>query len=238
MAKYTVNTSSYDSFKAATTGKRFDVDGCYGAQCWDGAALLWQQLGRNLSTGGTGSARGCWEVESARKTNAGSDFELIPEPKNIKRGDVVVFGKNFSTHGHICFADMDYPKSGKLKCFGQNQDGTQGVKGNFKVCEYGTSCLIGAFRFKKWVSAAKPVVPAPATLVTNVATLVKTVSTTAFKVGDKVKIKQSAGKYSRSTVTIPSQYKVKNYTVLQIGKDDVLIKELFSWVKISDLTKA
>lgn len=57
----------------------------------------------------------------------------------------------------------------------------------------------------------------------------------AFKVGQKVKIKSSAKKYSRSTASIPSKYKNKTYTIQQIGNDDVLIKELYSWVKKSNL---
>ncbi|MDR0884739.1 MAG: hypothetical protein LBN05_09110, partial [Oscillospiraceae bacterium] len=59
----------------------------------------------------------------------------------------------------------------------------------------------------------------------------------ALKVGDKVKINASAGKYSRSTVTIPATYKGKAYTVAQLGTDDVRIKELNSWVKRKDLTR-
>src|SRR5690625_2695608 len=55
-----------------------------------------------------------------------------------------------------------------------------------------------------------------------------------FKVGQKVKIKSSAKKYSRSNVTIPSKYKNKSYTIQQVGKDDVLIKELYSWVRKAD----
>src|SRR5690625_1308434 len=57
----------------------------------------------------------------------------------------------------------------------------------------------------------------------------------SFKVGQKVKIKSSAKKYSRANVTIPSKYKNKSYTIQQVGKDDVLIKELYSWVRKSDL---
>lgn len=60
---------------------------------------------------------------------------------------------------------------------------------------------------------------------------------TAFKVGDKVVIRQSAKTYSRSTVTIPAKYKGKAYTVQQVGDDDVLLQELYSWVKKTDVTE-
>src|SRR5699024_6863313 len=62
-----------------------------------------------------------------------------------------------------------------------------------------------------------------------------TPSTPTFNVGSKVKIKSTAGKYSRSTVSIPAKHKNKNYTIQQLGEDDVLIKELYSWVKKTDL---
>lgn len=56
-----------------------------------------------------------------------------------------------------------------------------------------------------------------------------------FKVGSKVKIKSSAGKYSRANVNIPAKHKNKSYTIQQVSKNDVLIEELYSWVKKSDL---
>ncbi len=56
-----------------------------------------------------------------------------------------------------------------------------------------------------------------------------------FKVGQTVKIKSSAGKYSRTNVTIPTRYKNKTMTVQQVAKDDVLLKEVYSWVKKTDI---
>src|SRR5690625_1791717 len=56
-----------------------------------------------------------------------------------------------------------------------------------------------------------------------------------FKVGQKVRIKSSAKKYSRANVTIPSRVKGKTYTIQQVGKDDVLLKEIVSWVKKTDV---
>lgn len=61
-------------------------------------------------------------------------------------------------------------------------------------------------------------------------------STKGIKVGDKVTIKSSAKYYSRTNNTpIPSRYKGKTFTVQQVAKDDVLLKELYSWVKKTDL---
>jgi len=60
-------------------------------------------------------------------------------------------------------------------------------------------------------------------------------TTNTFAVGDSVKIKSSANKYSRSTAKITKRYKNNKYTIQQVGKDDVLIKELYSWVKKADV---
>src|SRR5699024_5627581 len=62
-----------------------------------------------------------------------------------------------------------------------------------------------------------------------------TSSKVTLKVGSKVKIKSSAGNYSRTTTAIPSKHKNKTYTIQQVAKNDVLIKELYSWVRKSDL---
>lgn len=62
-----------------------------------------------------------------------------------------------------------------------------------------------------------------------------TSSNKSYKKGNKVKIKTSAKNYSRTTTAIPSRHKNKTYTIQQVAKDDVLIKELYSWVKKSDL---
>lgn len=59
-------------------------------------------------------------------------------------------------------------------------------------------------------------------------------TTTGIKAGNKVKIKSSAKKYATGQ-TIPAWAKGKTYTVQQVSGSKALIKELVSWVKISDL---
>ena len=146
---YTVDISSYDAFRSATIGKGYDIDNAYGVQCWDGAALLWQQLGRGLSTGGTKGAHGCWDVDWAREENAGSEFTLIYNFSDVKRGDIVVMlNTSENSNGHICFADEDYNGTNALKIYGQNQAGTS----VFNVIRHGSigQYFLGAFRYKKW----------------------------------------------------------------------------------------
>lgn len=56
-----------------------------------------------------------------------------------------------------------------------------------------------------------------------------------IEVGSKVKIKSSASKYSTGQ-TIPGWIKTKVYTVQQLSGDKALLKEIVSWVNLSDLT--
>lgn len=60
---------------------------------------------------------------------------------------------------------------------------------------------------------------------------------TSIKVGSKVKIKSSAKNYTRTkgTVAIPARIKGKTYTVSRIDGNDVLLKEIVSWVCKSDV---
>src|SRR5690625_2278781 len=113
---------------------------------------------------------------------------------------------------------VDYLKSvGQSSSFAHRKKLAQryGIK-NYKGTASQNTRLLNALRGKKTNSkATKP--------------------KKSFKVGQKVKIKSSAKKYSRANVTIPSKYKNKSYTIQQVGKDDVLIKELYSWVRKSDL---
>ena len=43
MAKYNVPHATYDEFRDAVNGGFYDLDGLYGAQCWDGVELLYTQ---------------------------------------------------------------------------------------------------------------------------------------------------------------------------------------------------
>lgn len=104
---------NFDDFYTSHLGKGYDVDGSYGAQCWDGYAEYCNWLGvpyAMCST--TGGARDIWEQ---RATNGVLNyFDVVSNPKN---GDVCVWSAAYgSGYGHIA---MYY--NGKI--FGQNQGG-------------------------------------------------------------------------------------------------------------------
>lgn len=58
-----------------------------------------------------------------------------------------------------------------------------------------------------------------------------------LRVGDVVRISINAVNYATGQ-RIPTSVKLKRYTVAQIKPDRVLLKEIMSWVKLADVTKA
>ena len=187
-----VTTSSPDAFRNAVIGKGFDIDGWYGWQCWDAAALFWYSaVGRSCSTGGTGAARGCWEA--ARSVNAGTEFELITDRNKIQKGDWLVFGG--TQWGHIGMA-MSGNLGNYVKLLSENQGvGAANKNGGYAFSEINMSLsnFLGAFRLKKWHKASSP---APSTSTYKV---VKTIngylnSSDASK-RKNAKVKINAGTY-------------------------------------------
>src|SRR5699024_5643712 len=72
---------------------------------------------------------------------------------------------------------------------------------------------------------------------TSTSTLEKPYKTTnhSFTTGGKVHLKYSATHYATGE-KIPNRYKNKTYTIQQKGSNRMLLKELYSWVKTSDLS--
>lgn len=157
-AVYVVPVNTYDAFRNAVMGKGYDVDGAFGYQCWDGAALLWQQFGLSLITG-NGCAAGCWTLK--KDVNKYDKFELITDVKKVKRGDVLVFSTG--KYGHIGFADEDYNNPNSIRFLGQNQGGTpKGAAGGagFNVINMSLATFLGAFRLKAWATSTPTTAPA------------------------------------------------------------------------------
>lgn len=133
-------------FLGATIGKSYDMDGAFGRTCWDYADYFWlNQVGRQLDTGGTGQARGCWTVAAARKRNAGTDFDLITNKNDLREGDWII--TNGGKYGHVGIVAGIVNKGVTVKLQGQNQ-GT--FKNKVTVINFGLGDFLGAFRFKKW----------------------------------------------------------------------------------------
>ena len=141
--------ATYNEWRDATLGNGFNVDGQYGNQCWDYCADLWYQSGLTLYTkSGGGGAADCWNVSRAK--NAKSPFIAIEGKQNIRRGDVVVFGRTrLSTNGHIGLADEDYNGSNYIKLLSQAPY-SQGINGKVFRTDWSLASFIGIFRNQLW----------------------------------------------------------------------------------------
>lgn len=163
MAIPQVAHGSYQAFRDAVNGGYYDLDGQFGAQCWDGVDLLYQQndVGQYLYTAanigqGLGTAKSCWINTTCRSRNGSGHFEIINNKQDIKKGDIIVFNTYQSWYGdagHIGFADSDYNGSEYINILSQNYGaGSNPTTGKaFNIAQaYLGDAFLGAFRFKPW----------------------------------------------------------------------------------------
>lgn len=151
-------------FRNEVIGKRFDIDGYYGSQCWDGYAYYMQKLGYKYANCTTsGYVKDIWEN---RKVNGMLDSCI--EVTTMQQGDICVFrdGNSFTPLSHIAIFMKDMGK-GKGLFLGQNQGGENGAFNEIELpydFTYDT-----AFRPKCFVDlfAIKPQENTPATNVLN-----------------------------------------------------------------------
>ncbi|WP_290450783.1 hypothetical protein [Faecalibaculum rodentium] len=121
--------ASYNDFKAKYIGKATDVDGYYGAQCWDLYAAYARYLGYPIChCTVTGYVQDIW---TQRKTNG--ILNHFTEVTVMQPGDVAVFRKSPSTPlSHIAIFDHD-AGGGYGWFFGQNQGGQNGAANLVKL---------------------------------------------------------------------------------------------------------
>ena len=175
---------TYQQFRQAVLGRRYDLDGVAGAQCYDGAYLLYQQpdIGqflytqRAFDTSLKGYVKTCWTDTRARSRNASGVFVAVSRLQDVKKGDVLVLNTYpnwYGTTGHICYADEDYNGSDYMNILGQNQGmGSNPYTGTpFNIQRsYIGNAFLGAFRYTAWASAPSPEPepePEPSTSVYN-----------------------------------------------------------------------
>lgn len=154
-----LDISSPQAFANQTLGVCLDVDGYFGAQCWDSmAAYFLNYTGHTLYTCGTGAAKGtiqdgCWQK------NAGNEFTMIWDATQIQPGDIAVYSTG--QWGHIGMA-MGYYNNGYFTLLGQNQGGAAcpggGAAGN--IINLSTRDFIGAFRPNIYIKP-EPTPPSP-----------------------------------------------------------------------------
>lgn len=155
-----LDVSSPQAFANQTLGVCLNVDGYFGSQCWDSmSAFFYNYAGRILNTCGTGAAKGtiadgCWQK------NAGNEFVMIWNPRDIQAGDIAVYSTG--QWGHIGMAMGGY-NNGYFALLGQNQGGRAcpggGAAGN--IINLSTRDFIGAFRPKAYIKPEPKPEPEP-----------------------------------------------------------------------------
>lgn len=138
---------TYEQFKNQVLGKCYDIDGYYGAQCWDGGMKYLIDLGyKAIHCTTSGYVKDIW---NNRKTNGILNY--CNEVTVMQPGDIAVFREvaGWTPYSHIAIFDHD-AGDGYGWFLGQNQGG---VNGAFNLCKLPYSATFGtAFRPKCFVN--------------------------------------------------------------------------------------
>lgn len=136
--------ASYNGFYNTHLGRAYDVDGYYGAQCWDGYAEYCRYLGVPWSNcTATGYVRDLWE-----QRHSNGILNYFTEVSLMKPGDVAIFKVcRVTPSSHVAIFHSD-AGGGYGWFFGQNQGGSGGA---FNLCKLPYSATYDtAFRPKAW----------------------------------------------------------------------------------------
>ena len=148
---------NYTDFYNSHNGKRFDIDGYYGAQCWDGYAEYCRWLG--IPYAHCGKSGYVKDIYNQRGSNGILNY--CKEVDIMAPGDIAVFKECPSTPAsHIAIFHRD-AGGGYGYFFGQNQGGAGGA---FNLCKLPYSATFAkAFRPNVLATnAPKPQKPAQA----------------------------------------------------------------------------
>lgn len=172
--------------------KRIDTDGYpkeQPYQCWDVLNYFWKLVvGRVIRTrpGGNAGIKDCWLV--SKDYNAGSEFDLITNPADLRVGDFLITNAGEWGHGGVVSAIVTPGKVVKL--VGQNQPHPFVTEINYPLTTF-----LGAFRFKGWNETA----PAPKPTKSN-EEVADEVIAGKWGNGDERKAKLAAAGYDYATV--------------------------------------
>ena len=121
-------------------GNSVDVDGAYGAQCWDAFAKFCIDSGVTCSTYCrlTGYAGDLYKL---RYEYGYDEFFEFFYPKHAQRGDWIFWDR------HVAMV-WDVYSNGTVLCFGQNQGGIK----KFTLRTYNLNSALGCMRWKGWIT--------------------------------------------------------------------------------------
>lgn len=152
--------SKAHEFYTQVNGKAFDVDGYYGAQCWDGYAYYSKWLGvpyANCSVSGYAQ-----DIFEQRATNGMLKYFDVVDRNHLQDGDIVVFDRNADLPGSHIGIFRTYTDSSKQigTILGQNQRGN-GNGYPFTQDNYYMYNALGGFRLKQAKPKPQPAKPQP-----------------------------------------------------------------------------
>lgn len=222
------DTSTPEAFRNATIGHCVYANNKWGAQCVSlSRSYWWSYAGRDVSTCGTGMAKG---MMNCAEQNAGNDFVIYwaDSRDKIQSGDWLVF--DGGQYGHIGMA-LGPVVNGYVALLGENQGG--------KACEGGGAAtniinisiknLIGFYRPKAYVKPEPKPEPTP--------TPTPTENTVSYKVkkGDTLGAILRANGYKGNKLfgddglaqAIANKNGIKNRGLIYPGETIVIYKNLF-----------
>ena len=158
----TFNVSSPEAFKNDTLNKCISANNKWGSQCVSLARVFWWSYAdRDVSTCGTGMAKGMMECS---EQNAGDDFVVFwsEDFSQIQAGDWLVF--TGGQYGHVGMA-LGSVNKGYVTLLGENQGGTACPEGGSatNIINISIKNLIGFYRPKAYIKPPKPTPVAPDT---------------------------------------------------------------------------
>lgn len=156
----TYNISSPEAFKNDTLGKCIRANNRYGSQCVSLARVFWWSYAdRDVSTCGTGMARG---MMNCADENAGNDFEIYwaDSKDQIQAGDWLIL--DGGQYGHVGMA-LGKPSNGYVALLGENQGGRacDGGGAATNIINISLKNLIGFYRPKAYVKKEANPEPTP-----------------------------------------------------------------------------
>lgn len=116
--------ATYQEYKSRSNGNAYDIDGSFGAQCWDGYADYCKYLGLPYANcTNTGYARDIWE-----QRHENGILNYFDEVETMQAGDVAIFMVvvDVVPYSHVAIFDSD-AGGGYGWFFGQNQGGQNGA---------------------------------------------------------------------------------------------------------------
>lgn len=147
-------TDTYLNFISDTRDKCVVMGNRYGAQCVSLAQAFATNYGagRLWSTCGTGAAYGLWDC---RVQNAGDDYMIIEDAKEVQAGDwIITYGGQY---GHVAMAVGPY-SAGYVAVYGENQGGVACPQGGSQpnIINLSMKNFRGAFRPKSYIIITPP----------------------------------------------------------------------------------